>query len=84
MKPNDLGTIEVGKYADMAILDRDYLTIPEDDINNIDVLATILGGKFSYTEPSFATAKGLPQTGFRGDPTTAFRRGRDSDRSGGE
>ncbi|MEE2823005.1 MAG: amidohydrolase family protein [Acidobacteriota bacterium] len=44
-KPDKLGTLEVGKLADMAVLDRDYFTIPVDDILKIRPLMTMVGGK---------------------------------------
>ena len=34
MKPEKIGTLETGKLADMVVIDRDYLTVPEDDILN--------------------------------------------------
>ncbi|MDR6301198.1 amidohydrolase [Mesonia maritima] len=39
------GSIEVGKYADFVVLDRDIMTIPEKDIPNVKVLATYIDGK---------------------------------------
>ncbi|HEV2387629.1 MAG TPA: amidohydrolase [Candidatus Acidoferrales bacterium] len=45
---NTKGSIEVGKLADFAVLDRDYLAIPEDDIKNIKVLRTVVGGKVVF------------------------------------
>lgn len=38
------GSIEPGKLADIAILDRDYFTCPEDEIRDIHVHATVLNG----------------------------------------
>lgn len=46
-----LGTIEPGKYADLLIIDKDYMTIPEDDIHSIKPLVTILEGKIVYEVP---------------------------------
>lgn len=40
----DLGTLEAGKLADLLVLDRDYMTIPVDDIRNITPLVTMVGG----------------------------------------
>lgn len=30
---------------DLAVLDRDYFTVPEEDIKNIEVMMTIEGGR---------------------------------------
>jgi predicted amidohydrolase YtcJ len=45
---NNLGSIQPGKLADMLVLDRDYLTIPADQIKDIKTLMTIVGGKVVY------------------------------------
>ena len=49
-----LGTIEAGKLADLAIVDGDYMTIPEDQIETLAVSKTVLGGKvvFETENPS--------------------------------
>ncbi|MBL8175202.1 MAG: amidohydrolase [Bryobacterales bacterium] len=39
------GSIETGKFADLVIIDRDYLTIPDDSIKDIQPLTVILDGK---------------------------------------
>lgn len=39
------GSLEPGKVADMILIDRDYLTCPVDEVRDIKVLRTILGGK---------------------------------------
>ena len=50
---NDLGTIEVGKHADFAVLSDDYLMIPEEEILDISSVLTILGGKVVHANAEF-------------------------------
>ena len=42
------GSIEVGKLADLTVLDQDLTTVPETEILNTDVLLTIVGGEVVY------------------------------------
>ena len=46
-KPDKLGSLEVGKFADLLVIDRDYFTIPIDDILKIRPLMTMVGEKRS-------------------------------------
>ena len=39
------GSLEPGKYADFAVLDRDILECPVDELRETRVLETVLGGK---------------------------------------
>ena len=43
-----IGSLENGKFADMAVLNRDILTVPMDQIKDIKVIATLVGGKEVY------------------------------------
>lgn len=43
------GSLEVGKLADITVLDRDILTIPEEDIPNTAISYTIVGGEVMYS-----------------------------------
>ena len=47
-KEDDLGTLEVGKLADLVVLDRDYMSIPADDIFDIEPLLTMVGGRIVF------------------------------------
>lgn len=40
-----LGSLEVGKWADFVVIDRDYLRCPESEIRDIQPQRTVLGGK---------------------------------------
>jgi len=46
-----LGSIEVGKRADLTLLDRDIMTIEETEILSTDVAMTIVAGEVVYTAP---------------------------------
>ena len=45
---SNLGSIQKGKYADLLVLDRDYLKVPSDQIKDIKPLITMVGGKIVY------------------------------------
>ena len=59
LRENVLGSLEPDKYADFIVLDRDYLSVPEDDIPNIRVLMTVVGGKTMHLLPSLARESGM-------------------------
>jgi predicted amidohydrolase YtcJ len=45
---NNLGSIQAGRLADLVVLDRDYLTIPADQIKDIQPVMTMVGGRIVY------------------------------------
>jgi hypothetical protein len=51
-KEKDLGSLEVGKWADLIVLDRDYMTVAVDVIRDIKPVKTIIGGKIVYDSKS--------------------------------
>jgi hypothetical protein len=42
------GSIEPGKLADFAVITKDYLNCPEDDIKDIEALATVVDGRLVH------------------------------------
>ena len=46
---NKRGSLEVGKFADLAVLSKDYMTVPIEQIGSIESLLTMLDGKIVYT-----------------------------------
>jgi predicted amidohydrolase YtcJ len=42
------GSIEVGKLADLTVIDRDYFSIPENEIKDIQTIMTAVGGEIVY------------------------------------
>ncbi|VVE01690.1 amidohydrolase [Pandoraea aquatica] len=55
------GQIKVGQLADLAVLSEDYFSVPEDDIQDITSVLTMLGGKVVYGDGDFGSyAPALP------------------------
>ena len=48
------GSLETGKYADLAVLSKDYLTIPVSDVHAIESVLTMVGGKVVYAAAPYA------------------------------
>lgn len=48
---NKVGTLEVGKKADIAIWDRDLYAIPTDQIKELKCLMTLVDGEMVYRSP---------------------------------
>lgn len=46
------GSLEVGKLADITVLSRDIMTIPEEEILETEILYTIVGGHVAYRNES--------------------------------
>ena len=45
---NDRGSVEVGKYADFTVFDRDFMTVDPQDILSAQAVMTIVGGQITY------------------------------------
>jgi hypothetical protein len=50
---NNRGTIEPGKYADLAVLDKAFMTMPAEQIHEVNSLLTVVGGKIVYAASPF-------------------------------
>jgi predicted amidohydrolase YtcJ len=44
----NLGSLKIGKLADIAVLSKDLLSVPDYVIKNTKVEMTIVGGKIEY------------------------------------
>ena len=53
-----LGTLEPGKYADFAVLERDFFTIPIEEIRDLKVVMTGLGGEIVHDRDQLVSAAG--------------------------
>jgi hypothetical protein len=45
----NLGSLEVGKQADLVVLDRDYMTVPAAEIKHIHPTMTMVGGRVVFS-----------------------------------
>jgi predicted amidohydrolase YtcJ len=48
------GSLEAGKLADLAVLSKDYMTVPVDQVGGIESLLTMVGGRIVYAAGPFA------------------------------
>ncbi len=53
----ETGSIEVGKAADLIVLDRNLFEIPKHEIHQAKVLLTVLEGKTVYQAPAFTDSR---------------------------
>ena len=51
---NKRGSLEPGKLADLAVLTKDYMTVPVSEIGGIESLLTMVGGKIVYAAGPYA------------------------------
>lgn len=49
------GQIAPGQLADLAVLDRNFFSVPEDEIQDIEAVMTMLGGEVVYGAGDFAS-----------------------------
>jgi predicted amidohydrolase YtcJ len=54
------GTLAPGKLADLAVLTKDFLTVPTDQIGGIESLLTMVGGRIVYAAGPFAALEEGP------------------------
>jgi predicted amidohydrolase YtcJ len=45
------GRLVPGQLADLVVLNRDLITCPPDELADIQVVATMLGGRWVYNPP---------------------------------
>lgn len=45
---DQIGSIEEGKLADLVVLDRDYFSVPADDVKRLSSILTIVDGEIVH------------------------------------
>ncbi len=45
-----IGTLEVGKYADLVILEKNLFDVDTHDVTDVKVMGTMMGGKFTHRD----------------------------------
>ncbi|HWP84294.1 MAG TPA: amidohydrolase family protein [Terriglobia bacterium] len=63
LKADKIGSLEKGKLADIVVLDKDYLTIPGDDIGSIQPQLVVFDGKIVHVHTDFANEYNLRPAG---------------------
>jgi predicted amidohydrolase YtcJ len=53
LREDQIGSLEVGKLADFVVIDKDFFSIPGDQIRTIKTMLTVLGGKTIFKSPNF-------------------------------
>jgi hypothetical protein len=43
-----LGSIEPGKFADLAVLNKDYFTVPDEELKQLRSVLTVVGGEIVH------------------------------------
>ena len=65
LKEDVLGSLEAGKLADFVVLDKDYFTIPIEQIPAIRPQMTVVGGEIRHLGADFAAKVGLEPIGYQ-------------------
>ncbi len=52
-REKDMGSLEVGKYADLIVLDRNLFDLPPTEIHQTKVLLTLLEGREVHRDTTF-------------------------------
>jgi predicted amidohydrolase YtcJ len=75
LKEKEIGTLEVGKLADFVVYNKDYLTIPVEEIPTVFPLMSVVVGKTVILRQEFATELGTQAVG----PQVEFEFGEEDD-----
>ena len=54
------GSLEVGKLADLAVLSKDYMTVPVEQVGTLESLLTLVDGKIVYAAGPYQALEARP------------------------
>jgi predicted amidohydrolase YtcJ len=57
-----VGSLEVGRLADLVVLSDDYFRVPVDEIRTLRSVLTMVGGRVVYGEGGFAELESTAST----------------------
>jgi hypothetical protein len=63
-----IGTLEVGKFADMAVLNKDWFdqtAVPDLMLKTVRPLMTLMGGDVKFLDTTYAAELGLQPQGIQ-------------------
>lgn len=63
LREKQIGSLEVGKLADLVVLNKDYFTVPEEEIPHIYPLMTMVGGRIEVLRNEYAQQLGRQPIG---------------------
>ncbi|MBI4484060.1 MAG: amidohydrolase family protein [Acidobacteria bacterium] len=63
LKEDVLGSLQPGKWADFLILNKDYFTVPVEEIGTVFPLMTVVGGKTVFLRSELAKELGVQTLG---------------------
>ena len=53
LNEKNIGSLEVGKLGDFIVLNKDYFSVPDNEIGTVRALLTVVGGKVIFKDPSY-------------------------------
>lgn len=65
LRPNEIGTLEAGKWADFVVLNKDYFSVPQPEIPTVVPVMTVLGGKPTFLRADFGSETGQKPVGYQ-------------------
>ncbi len=65
LREKEIGTLEAGKLADFVVLNRDYFTVPIDELGTVFPLMTAVGGKTMTLRADLAKEWGMSPVGLQ-------------------